>query len=541
MLQGGGVVTAGTEERTDTVLRDCLGQTEIYLAQPRPAARRCIATVASAGYAGLLDDMLGSLNAYGRCPDALRLVFVVNDDADCVRVATKYHATVIRCRVMGPINCSVQAALLSLPQVVDAEFLLCVDADCLVLGDLRPIFGALEAVAAGGVLVCPEGIEDDSITLGQALSRIYGGSDADIVRLLGADGGEAADPLVVNMGLYAARASGLLAVDQAVRAMNRPLAWLEERPDIWWRDQFLFNLALAKLRCGVKLHPAYNVQLNVQDVEIGWKDGRIKALARGQEVRVLHFSGNGRHKYPEFRGIFARIEDPPSADGADDSLDRFLDALRAWLGRLGQSRLAWSFYGTADGQSGAVADAGFPLLGLLHYLVRSNGCVRVLETGTYRGISGACLASAVCHRDGGRVVTFDFDPTSDRLSLWDALPARMRDCIEQRAIDSLSGMRQALERGERYEAALLDSEHSADHVWAEFELARQLVCNGGLILIHDALWEHGSVEGALQRIRDAGFGVVRLWAAESGVREDDRLGLAVVENRRQPRQRVETD
>jgi cephalosporin hydroxylase len=102
-------------------------------------------------------------------------------------------------------------------------------------------------------------------------------------------------------------------------------------------------------------------------------------------------------------------------------------------------------------------------------------------------------------------------------------------------------MREALERGERYEAALLDSEHSADHVWAEFELARQLVCNGGLILIHDALWEHGSVEGALQRIRDAGFGVVRLWAAESGVREDDRLGLAVVENRRQPRQRVETD
>jgi predicted O-methyltransferase YrrM len=396
-------------------------------------------------------------------------------------------------------------------------------------------------LTASYVLVCPEGIEDDSITLGQALSRIYGGSDADIVRLLGADGGEAADPLVVNMGLYAARASGLLAVDQAVRAMNRPLAWLEERPDIWWRDQFLFNLALAKLRCGVKLDPAYNVQLNVQDVEIGWKDGRIKALARGQEVRVLHFSGNGRHKYPEFRGIFARIEDPPSADGADDSLDRFLDALRAWLGRLGQSRLAWSFYGTADGQSGAVADAGFPLLGLLHYLVRSNGCVRVLETGTYRGISGACLASAVCHRAGARVVTFDFDPTPDRLSLWDALPARMRDCIEQRAIDSLSGMRQALERGERYEAALLDSEHSADHVWAEFELARQLVCNGGLILIHDALWEHGSVEGALQRIRDAGFGVVRLWAAESGVREDDRLGLAVVENRRQPRQRVETD
>lgn len=532
MLQGGGVVTADTEGRTGTVLRDCLGHTEIYPTDPRPRARRCIATISSAGYAELLDDMLGSLNAYGRCPDALRLVFVVNDDADCLRVATKYQATIVRCRVVGPINCWVQAALLSLPQVVDADFLLCLDADCLVLGDLEPIFAALEAVAAGGVLVCPEGMDGNAITLGQALARTYGGSDADIARLLGADGGEGGDPLVVNMGLYAARSAALVAVDQAVRAMSHPLGWLEERQDIWWRDQFIFNLALAKLRCGVKLDPAYNVQLNVQDVEIGWRDGRIKALAGGREVRVVHFNGNGRHKYPEFRGVFARIEDPPAADGADDNLNRFLDALWAWLGRLGQSRLAWSFYGSADGQHGAVADAGFPLLGLLHYLIRSNGCVRVLETGTYRGISGACLASAVCHRDGGCVVTFDMDPPDDRLSLWEALPARMKACIEQRAVDSLSGMREALERGEQYEAALLDSEHSADHVWAEFDLARQLVCNGGLILIHDAVWEHGSVEGALQRIRDAGYGIVRLWAAESGIREDDRLGLAVIENRR---------
>ena len=30
----------------------------------------------------------------------------------------------------------------------------------------------------------------------------------------------------------------------------------------------------------------------------------------------------------------------------------------------------------------------------LHYLVRSNGCVRVIEAGTARGVSAACLASA---------------------------------------------------------------------------------------------------------------------------------------------------
>ncbi len=37
---------------------------------------------------------------------------------------------------------------------------------------------------------------------------------------------------------------------------------------------------------------------------------------------------------------------------------------------------------------------------------------------------------------------------------------------------------------------------------------------------------------ALARIEAAGYGVVCLWAAEAGVREDDHLGLTAIENRR---------
>jgi hypothetical protein len=96
-------------------------------------------------------------------------------------------------------------------------------------------------------------------------------------------------------------------------------------------------------------------------------------------------------------------------------------------------------------------------------------------------------------------------------------------------------MRAALGAGERYEAAFLDSLHTADHVYQEFELARQLVCPGGLILIHDVRLQSGTVEAALQLIEDAGYGVTRLWTADRGAREDDFLGLAVIENR--PRHR----
>lgn len=67
-----------------------------------------------------------------------------------------------------------------------------------------------------------------------------------------------------------------------------------------------------------------------------------------------------------------------------------------------------------------------------------------------------------------------------------------------------------------------------EHVWAEFQPAAQLVCPGGLILIHNV--RYGAVEKALQRIEAAGCGVVRL--AECGECEDDQLGLAVIENSR---------
>jgi predicted O-methyltransferase YrrM len=310
-------------------------------------------------------------------------------------------------------------------------------------------------------------------------------------------------------------------------------AWIDEQRNIWWRNQFIFNLALARLQCGVELDASYNIQLHVQNVQFNHVNGRVQATWHGRTVNVLHFSGAGRHKYPQLRNLFARVPDPLVGIGNGDGFTVFLQALRAWVGRHGLVALAWSFYGTTDARTARVNDpATMPLLAMLHYLIRSNGCVRVLETGTARGVSAACLASAVVHRPDARVVTFDPHPHQLRAELWAALPEAMRTCIEPRTIGSLEGLTAALQAAEHYDGALLDSVHTEEHVWAEFQLATRLVCPGGLILIHDVRYVHGTVERALQRIEAAGYGVVRLWTAESGVCEDDQLGLAVIENRR---------
>jgi predicted O-methyltransferase YrrM len=521
-----------------TNLFDSLSRAEMIVPERLPRADRCIATVVSPGFEHLLDDMLGSLYANGCCQDALVVVFVLNGNENCERVIAKYKATAIRCHSRAGLNPMSKAVMYSTARVIDAKHYLCLDADMVVLGDLRPIFLSLEALPEGRILVCREGNSHYANHLGYAVGSIYGGGQADL-RQLGVTPEEQAYPLVVNDGLFAGDQTALRALDGAIRAMPQACAWVDGHSQVKWRNQFIFNVALARLQCGVELDPLYNVQLHVQNVDFFEQGSRLRALWRGREPRVLHFSGGAKRKYPQWQGRFSSTPDPLAGTTAGDSYGVFVHALRAWLGRHGLSSLAWSFYGLTNGDSAAVRDPStMPLLATLHYLVRANGCVRVLETGTARGISAACVASAVAHRDGGRVVTLDPFHHTGREELWAMLPESFQSCIEQRVVDSIEGMRAAIDVGEVYEAILLDSLHEAEHVWAEFQLAAELVCPGGLILIHDATYAGGTVPQTLARIEAAGYNVVRLWAADGGTAEDDHLGLAVIENRRRVGSRV---
>jgi predicted O-methyltransferase YrrM len=402
----------------------------------------------------------------------------------------------------------------------------------LVLDDLRPVVAAIDALPEGSILACREGNGRGYGDVSHALTTAYAGKVSDVAALLGSSNGEERYPFVANDGLFAGSRTALLALDGAIRAMNGAAAWVDARHDIGWRNQLVFNLALAKLQCGVPLDDAYNVQLHTQDVQPRSEGARLRATWQGRDAHVLHFSGCGRNKYPETRGLFAHQSAALVGAPAGDGYAAFLSALRAWVGRRGLDALAISFYGTSDARSASVRDTTtLPLFALLHYLVRANGCVRIVESGTGRGVSTACLASAVAHREGGRVVTFDPHVLPERAELWATMPQAIRERIDQRRGDGVAGMRALLAAGDRFDAALLDSIHTEAQLLAEFEVARQLVCPGGLILCHDATLAGATVDVALRRIEAMGYGVARLLTAECGIPEDDHLGLAVIENR----------
>ena len=513
---------------------DCLGQTELFGAPERPRVARCVATMAAAGDAPRLDALLGSVRANGLCHDAALVVLAVGADDERARVALKYGATLLPCRPRDgaptPPPAAGKGPLYSVARVFDAERYLCLDTNLSVLGDLRPIFAAVDAAPAGSILAVREGNDRGPADLAAALHAMSAGSRGDGAKL-GVTAQERRRTLLLDDGLFAGDRAALLALDESIRGLPTAADWLAQREDDGRRVRVVFNLGVARMRPASELDATWNVQLRTEKVVWRNAGARPGATWRGRPVRALRSEPAVRTS--ERRRRQAAVADPLPITGGGDLYSAFTEALRSWIGELGVSAMQWSFYGVAEGDSARVADSSvFPLLALLHYLVRSNGCTRIIEAGTAAGVSAACLASAVAHREGGRVVTFNPWDHPRRASLWSLLPANIRARIDERREGSIEGMMSELSAGRHYEAALLDSVHHEDHVWREFELAAELVCPGGLILIHDVTFAGGTVAAAIDRIEAAGYGVTRLWTATAGVREDDRLGLAVIENRR---------
>lgn len=524
------ILPAPDSIRFDT---DCLKRVRVESPVPSITADVCIATVGSPGFEDWVDDLLGSIVANAQCPEAVFVVFFLGDSPKIRHICRKYQARLIPCRSMAHQGPAMKSILYSLGRFVSCRRMICLDADMLVLDDLRPVLHAIDASPTGSVLVCREARW--ARNLSHAMSSIYDGQDKDFSVLLnGTDTTEAEYPLVVNDGLLAGTHAAFCAVDETIRWMATAPQWLDQNTDCAWRNQMVLNLALAKLQCGIELDSAFNVQLNCRRVEFRHAHGMLTARSEGRPSKIVHFNGAGRHAAPEGTGHFARISNPTlqSADHGD-LYQSFVSALRKWIGQSGAERMRWTFYGTADGHSAVVRDPDwFSLYAVLFSLIRANGCSRVLETGTFRGVSSACMASAIADRPGAALTTFDPEICAERADLWHLLPQRVLGCIHPHNTDGVEGMNKCLDAGQTYHAALLDSIHEREHVVSEFQLASQLVCSGGLILIHDSRWEHGSVGQALDEIESAGFPVVRLWEASDGVPQDDNLGLAVIENRR---------
>ena len=260
-----------------------------------PHAERCIVSVASAGYAYWLDGFLTSLRKYGHCDDALVCIFAVDADAECRAVIERHRALRIDCEPLARVDSQVKSVLYSAAHLIDAQRFLCLDIDMLVTGELHPLFAAIDEAPRTSIFACRDAYLPQDLT--ETLHRYYGGSAVDF--------GEDHFDFVINDGVLAAHRDALLAADAFMRAIPNAAEWADEPGPLVGRNQFLFNLHLARSGMGVELDPTWNLQLHCHDVDIRRDGASAQPLWHGRPVHILHFAGHlGKPKYDVLRPLF---------------------------------------------------------------------------------------------------------------------------------------------------------------------------------------------------------------------------------------------
>jgi hypothetical protein len=279
---------------------DALGRVEVQSPPGTIEVDYCIATVVSAGYEHLLEGLLTTLGHQQWRSKTRVVVFNIDDDPGCAATIATHGAYAIPCRLLARRNASIKSVLYSVASLVPARYYLCLDADTLVLGDLRPIFAAIDAHPPDTILVARDAFLKQDRLMNQ-LREHYRGEDRDLGALLGRATEEGNYDILVNDGVFAGSRFAMLALDNLMRNMSHAAAWVDFYPDHGWRNQFIFNLALARLRCAVELDWRYNLQMHMTDPQPATIEGRPRATWRGQTAHVLHFCGWGRDKYSDWR------------------------------------------------------------------------------------------------------------------------------------------------------------------------------------------------------------------------------------------------
>lgn len=282
---------------------DCLGRAEIELQKNETVepAEICVATVASPEYETWLESFLASLKKHGDCENASVVVFCFNCSLKMKKLIDQYGAVCVNCHNLKQVNMASKSVMYSVSKVIPARTYLCLDVDMLILRSLRGIVDALSILPQDSILTCKDSANIS--TLEQALVGLYGSNRTELQQFAGRSALKLLDyPHVVNDGLIAASQSGMNSLDTVIRNFPDAASWVSMKSDsIPWRNQFVFNLALAKLDSTVLMNDTMNWQLNHQDVILDQEEGIVKTKATQSPVTCLHYNGGGRNKCQNIR------------------------------------------------------------------------------------------------------------------------------------------------------------------------------------------------------------------------------------------------
>ena len=291
-------------------LLDCLGQVRIHPPQLPIEADTCFVTMVSPGYERWLDIFLNSLERNGNCPDAKVIVYCVDGDESCSEVIRKHQAIEVRCQALVPKSAAIKPAIYSIGCIARVNKVVCLEADMIVLGDLSALFAGSDSLEPQGILVAKEMPWDCQSKLVDFFSSIYQGTEGELEATFRATPTEREFGMQINSGLLAGTSEAMIALDNTIRDMcPEAFYWLRVRPDLPYRDQFVTNMALARLDTAVPLNLTYNTQLCRRDFPLFRDETGIWGEYKQQRVKIFHFNG-ARHKHIDLQSYYLERENP---------------------------------------------------------------------------------------------------------------------------------------------------------------------------------------------------------------------------------------
>lgn len=290
---------------------DCLERLFVQAPAEPIACKRAVVTVASPGFEPMLDTLLQSLYRWGgaglgeetetKDTETKVIVFAVGDTYDWVR---RHHpsASVIRCEAAAPLSAAVKGVLYSCARWVDAERILALECDMLVLSPLAPLWRTSEGLRPEVMAGCRSQVEAERFRLAEVFGHM-GCPLSDWEWLTGRVGFPTGH-FCFNGGLLVGGRAAWQGLDAAIRRMGRrAVLWVEGAFQEGFKDELLMNLCLSDGGDTAEMAAGWNIQS--YDGKRGhWfqterrSDG-VYYSRLGEPAKVLHFVGAQRNLLPE--------------------------------------------------------------------------------------------------------------------------------------------------------------------------------------------------------------------------------------------------
>jgi lipopolysaccharide biosynthesis glycosyltransferase len=486
-------------ESASLVMSGALNRTHLLLPEKPRIVRRCIAMIVDDHVADMADNCLGSLYQNGDVRDCHLLIIADEKSKKVSRLAQKYGAQIAEVRrVVEDVPAWIKTALYSVAHYIQADQYLIIDADMLVIKQVRSIFNMLDGANDLSVFCARELWIPRTVTLGNILNmqeEPYG-ADPESLDLLRMSQRERDYGFIVNSGVVAGTRKAMLALDNAMRSMSpEGILWMDRCTERPWREQALFNLALARLDSGQELDIRYNFQLLWGEASIHVKENHVVASADAKPIHILHYNGiPGRAKYKGMEGIYTNVSPCKFSGHSTKAQEEFLELVyRYAAGQVSREN-------TLSAHSYESMMKMDNVLRFVHHICTEKRPEKILDINTFEGVIGGCLSTYALENKGAMV------RISNRHSpLVDSLSDETKEVIKPIDGEIFVECKSLHKQKESFDLIAMDTSLNEKNTSMLIMLASRMISKNGCILIHDRDNSFCDMDVVAEKLRSEGL------------------------------------